>query len=180
MKKQILSILLVGTLLIGLTGCGNSNGSAKEAKVINTEGTEETLNAKDIYNIQQENSAKFKKYYTGAKISFDGTVESVALDKLNWSCYKNSTYYTSTSGIENMTDKSINDTSACTTITFEEGFMLMIPSEGIIDVADIDSGSKLHVESNIIMTWNEDILLYGLTSDRTSVDYFTTTIKTIE
>ena len=47
-----------------MTGCGsNSNNNNNIPKVINTESNEEKLTAEDIYNIKQENSAKFKKYY---------------------------------------------------------------------------------------------------------------------
>ena len=187
MKKTIISFVLITAFVLLLTGCGSSSNNdskktsneskdSKFATIVDNEGKTNKMEAKEVVSIANENEAKFKKYYVGAKISFDGTVDKVEMDKFSWPCYKNSTYYTSVSGIEQFTEQSKNDTSSCAEITFKDGYKLFIPSEGIIDVADIESGVKYHVESNIIMKWNSELLLYGVSEDRTTVDYFATKI----
>lgn len=179
MRKKILLSFLVLTFLVTITGCGNNGNSSKSnneynlATIINNENKTEKLSSKEIYNINEENEAKFKKYYVGAKISFDGTVSSVETDDIN--CYNYTTYERWQSNIETVTGNSVDDKRTCAKINFKEGYRLIIPSSGIIDIADINNGDKYHVDSNIIYMWNEQIECFGIDENKV-VDFDLTKI----
>ncbi len=81
MKKKILNILLIGVLILGLTGCGKSKNSDVENETNNIENmikTAEILNWNEVYHIVQENGAKAEDYenklyvYTGEVYSIEG------------------------------------------------------------------------------------------------------------
>ncbi len=71
--KKILGILVCGILLISLTGCGNS-----KATITDNNGEVNELSLKEIENIYNKNSVKFENNYSGAKIEFKGTIESIS------------------------------------------------------------------------------------------------------
>ena len=77
MKKKILSVLLIAVICIStLCACGNSATDTK-ATIVNNEGATEELSSKELYAINEENSAKFEKTYLNAQVTITGTVESV-------------------------------------------------------------------------------------------------------
>lgn len=134
MKKCYGIIIMLIICLLVMTGCGkdDSNASAsskslasKTATVINKEGNTEKLTAKEICSVYDENSAKFKKYYAGAEISFIGTVSEV------------DSYFKESSG-----------STTWDSITFEEGFKVYLPYN-VYDIADLSKGDVLYVKSNI-------------------------------
>lgn len=58
MRKKILSILLIGILFIGLTGCGKNSSSNVENMIKDAE----ILNWKEVYDIVLKNGAKAEDY----------------------------------------------------------------------------------------------------------------------
>ena len=130
--KMLLILLIIGLGLI-ITGCGNSGVTSntkslvsKNATIINQEGEAETLTAKEVCSVYNENEAKFDKYYKGAEISFYGTVSEI--------------------------DASFREEGGSSTVwdsvKFKEGFKLYLPSE-VYDIADLSKGDILYVRSNI-------------------------------
>lgn len=173
MKKKLLIILILCFILIGLTGCGS-----KTATVINNENKTEELTRKELFNIYKGNTEKFKKYYVGAKISFDGTVKSVSTDTSNRSCYNATTLIRDDSSLNATNGYSYYDKKACATIIFKEGYELYIPTNSIIDVAEIVEGDEFHVETNIAGTMLNRIVVFGIDDDKAV--YFDLTKMTLK
>lgn len=176
MKKKIISILFVAIIILSFTGCSKDNENINKenalevkATVINNKNETEQLSSKEIINIIEENQAKFAKYYAGAKISFNGTVESIEVRSNN--CL-------STVTSSSMMDSGINsyglnykyDERSCYVINFKEGYKLRIPEGNLIDVADINKGDKYYVESNIFYVSNEMVSCFGI-NDNKSIDF---------
>ena len=80
MKKTILTILLYGTLILGLTGCGSSI----KAKITDNNEKQIETTANELLNIYNENSAKFEKNYMDATIELEGIVEKVSSNMGGW------------------------------------------------------------------------------------------------
>ena len=128
--KRLLKVLLVAMMTVTLVACG---GSSVKAEVTNTQTKEvEMLTAKEIKKIDEDNSAKFQKYYAGAKIKFTGTVDSIS------------------------TNTYVNGSGPYNIIEFKEGFELRVnPGKldlGELSLADISAGDKFEVESTIYST----------------------------
>ena len=77
MKKSILTILLCGILIIGLTSCNSKNSNSKATITDNNEDVAE-LSFDELENIFNSNSVKFENNYSGATIKFEGIVESIS------------------------------------------------------------------------------------------------------
>lgn len=159
MKKKLLLGLLSGILLLGSTGCGVTNPREKKATIIDNEKSTIKLSANELYNISEENEAKFKKYYIGSKVIFEGTISSV--ETSTSSCYMNTLFEQDQSKLK-MSGISYADSTPCATINFEEGFKLLIPSIGVLDLADLNVGDKYNVEANIIYMWNKQVEICGM------------------
>lgn len=160
-KKILCLLILCGLCIFTITGCGSNS----KATIINNENETENLTAKDLYKINNENEAKFKKYYVGAKITFDGTVSSVETNEDN--CYENTSYVRLENDIGTVRKSSgSSDQRKCAIINFKEGYKLMIPSGETIDIADISNGDKYHVESNIASMWNKQVECFGIDEDK--------------
>lgn len=174
----ILSLSLV--IVLCLTGCGKNSD---KAVIINNLGEEEKLDSEELYTIYDTNYEKFKKYYEGAKITFNGTIESVY--NFDESCY---TYY-GLDDIKNTRVSAYSDKSSCIELEFDEGFSLAIPSSIIdIEIAEINKGDKYHVESYIMDQYYDDeeeksfITCYGIDekSENKAVDFEKTIISKIK
>lgn len=77
MKKIVLSILLIGITVIGLTGCNSKNSNLK-ATIIDNNGDVAELSFAELANIFETNSVKFENNYSGATIKFKGNVKSIS------------------------------------------------------------------------------------------------------
>ncbi len=77
MKKKILSILLIGVMVIGLTGCNSKNSNSK-ATITDNNGDVVELSFEELENIFESNSVKFENNYSGATIKFKGIVKSIS------------------------------------------------------------------------------------------------------
>ena len=64
-KKILCLLILCGLCIFTITGCGSNS----KATIINNENETENLTAKDLYKINNENEAKFKKYYVSTYIT---------------------------------------------------------------------------------------------------------------
>lgn len=183
--KKVFFVVLCGLLLFGVTGCRSKENDnsrlTSKATIVNNEGNAETLTSNEIKKISDENESKFKKYYIGAKISFDAIVESIEVDSImsDSSCNAGTIFQRSKSGLENVVESSKNDSRRCATINFKEGYKVDIPESGIIDITDISEGDKLHVESNIINMWNEQVECFGINENK-EVDFDNTIIELVK
>ena len=141
MKKKLLSILLIATLLIGLTGCGSSKNEVKEAYIMNNEGNEVQLSSEELMNIYDSNQAKFYKLYGGAMITFESVVESIAINT------------------EVIVDSN-HITTGQNKIVFKDGWCLIIGSENEnFDLADYNAGDVLQVTTSIATTpWDTEFI----------------------
>ena len=83
MKKNLSLVLLLGVLILGLTGC-NSN---LKAKIIDNEGKRSEMTASELVSIYTENEAKFQKYYFLASVELTSTIESIDLVKSTSAAY---------------------------------------------------------------------------------------------
>lgn len=179
MKKKVLDILLIVLLFIGITGCGKENKNNEEPRdskmtIIDNENKTIKMSVNELYKISTENEAKFKKYYLGAKVSFDGIVSRIEV-KDN-SCYSETSFIRWQSGKESITGVSKADNTKCSVITFKGGIDLYIPSSMVEDIADINSGDKYHIESNLIYFWAQSLDIYGV-SDSGAIDFYNTKIE---
>ena len=102
--KKILAVLLSFILVISLCACGNSTQTnnpqssnktntniAKDVKatVVNKNGTTESLTAKELCDIQDENPIKFDNNYWSAKVTVTGTITKIGgLSSINGTDYK--------------------------------------------------------------------------------------------
>lgn len=160
--KKILYLLLISATIFCLTGCGNGESKddtnskslvSKTAAVINKEGNTENLTAKELCSVYDDNSAKFKKYYAGAEISFIGTISKVESHFREGS---SSTLWDS--------------------ITFNEGFKVYLPYD-VYDIADLSKGDVIYVKSNIYSGFACDLEL-DLRGTGGSEGYSTSSLKT--
>lgn len=177
MKKKIISILFITIIILGFTGCSKDDKNEGKAKVVNNENKTEQLSSQELYDINKENAAKFKKYYVGAKISFDGTVASIEEETRN--CHDSTNFETWQNGLNTFVSTSgSSDRRKCYEINFDEGYKLVIPEGSLIDIADVNRGDKYHVESNIVYIWGNLVECFGVT-DGKSVDFDLSNIKKI-
>lgn len=136
MKKKILSVLLITVICIStLCACGNSATDTK-ATIVNNEGATEELSSKELYAINEENSAKFEKTYWNAQVTLTGTVESV--DNYPHSHMTCDMYQ----------------------INLKEGWEVEVVAEFHEEVIDLVEGDKIKVTSNLQSAFTSDILLY--------------------
>lgn len=86
MKKKILFVLLLGIMLIGLTGCGEkkSLSFADDLATLELEDGVIQITSEDIKKIYNENYQNFKNNYFGKKITFIGTIESVGENSIKF------------------------------------------------------------------------------------------------
>ncbi len=90
MKKKILSILLIGILIIGLTGCGNSKNKTTNDNVLENSTNENTNKGREIskiydFDLNGQSAVEFSDYsYTvidtnGKEIYTGSKIEHIAL-----------------------------------------------------------------------------------------------------
>ena len=78
MKKKILSILLVGILIIGLTGCGNNNSTSNEDNKKASKETTQNTNNTVITCVQLQPNPSFNELSKGTRTIFEnGKVSNV-------------------------------------------------------------------------------------------------------
>lgn len=108
-----------------LVGCGGAN-SEFMVEVKNKNGGTENLSLKELVDMNESNSAKFKSMYGDADINFTGTVKSVEGPR---DAYSSIPYYV---------------------VMFEEGIELNV-IKGCHDdiILQLDKGTKLKVDSDI-------------------------------
>lgn len=179
MRKIFLSLIFI-VLFSLVTGCGNKekfNPRDSKMSIIDNENKSINMSINELHEVSKSNEAKFQKYYLGAKVSFDGIVSSVELD--DYSCKSATSFVQWQSGKESITGSSYADTTPCAKITFEGGTYLYIPSEKIIDITEINSGDKYHVESNLIYFWANNLVVYGV-SDSGAIDFYETKISLLK
>lgn len=179
--KRILYLSLVIILLL-ITGCGTKkDGDSKEykASIIDNENQTLKMSAKELKQILDENEAKFKKYYVGSKISFDGTVVKVENDSfMQLNCADDTSYIRHKSDIRSISGVDYYDKRTCAKISFKEGFTLYIPSTGILDLSEINNGDRYHIESNIGGEFG-NIVVFGL-SDTKATEFDNSKISKIK
>ena len=130
MKKKLIPLFIIGACVVGLIIAFNNpniNKVNKKATVINKEGKKELLSSQELCNIYNENKAKFKKYYAGAEIEFEGTVNSVDYDIISGS----------------------NKKYRFDRIKFKEGFELYLLHNQYDFLADLNKGDVFYVKTNI-------------------------------
>lgn len=125
MKKKILSILLIVTLFIGLTGCGKSQN---KAEIITNSGNSENLTYSDLMKIYQENEDKFEKEYIGADVEVTGTINQI----------KNAAI----TGYGNCMAGSKQ-------IVLEDGWVVAFDKDAGVDLSNLNKGDKIKVNSKI-------------------------------
>lgn len=82
MKKNLLLVLLLGVLVLGLTGCG----SGPKAKITNLlTGKQEEYTSSELINLSKDNEVSFKSAYSGAKIEITGKVKEIS-DQSTYIC----------------------------------------------------------------------------------------------
>lgn len=78
MKRKLLSLLLIGVMVLGLTGCEEKKLSYADANAtLELENEKIQITSEEIKKVYDDNIQNFKKNYFGKKITFIGTVESV-------------------------------------------------------------------------------------------------------
>ena len=142
MKKYI-SLLLALVLCLSLCACGggnnteNNNSSAEKedttkATVITNEGETVTMTADELIEIYDSNEAKFNKLYSGAKITFVGTISNIKVD---------TSVIVESGSVKAGQNK----------IVFEEGWSLVIGADNTtVDLADLDVGAVYEVTTSIV------------------------------
>lgn len=149
MKKKILTILLCGVLVFGLTGCGakneendNNETESKNSKatIVDNKGTTAEMSAKELYDIYNENELKFDKYYDGAKIQLTGTVEKVKENGIcGYGVYE---------------------------INLEDDWAICLYQEGNEDfVTELSKGTKIKANSNVGFVHGKQIYIHGVKCD---------------
>ena len=167
--KKILNILLIGILVISLTGCGNSNdtkkanaeGNYKDAYystlTVYNKNTKETeyLTLNELTKINETNSAKFKQNYEYSSIKLVGKITKVESD-LNYApvlAYGKVDLITL--GNKDDWTKSIH---------------VILPT-GKFDLASLEIGDSLYVESGILYSsFEDDLTLMGTENSKLSMD----------
>ena len=137
MKKKILSVLLITVICIStLCACGNSATDTK-ATIVNNEDVTEELSSKELYAINEENSAKFENTYLNSQVTVTGTVESV--DNYRHSFFPCDMYQ----------------------INLKEGWKIEVVADFHEEVIDFVEGDKIKVTSNIQSAFTSNIELYS-------------------
>ena len=126
MRKK--NTMLLGLILIMsclLCACG---GNDSKATIVDNEGNEVQMTAKEVEELYDTNQVSFEKKYAGAKIHFIGTVESVD-EHLG----------------------GLGEATMVSDIEFKEGWEVTVPSaeyESII--LEMSAGTKVEVTTNIM------------------------------
>ncbi len=145
MKRSKIIIAVLSTIMaLSVTACTAKDANTVEnqvestkdisaATIVTNEGETVEMTATELIDVYDSNEAKFEKTYTGAEITFTGTVKSV-----NTKCS-----VCATAG-----KVSANQNK----IVFEEGWCLIIGSENYnaIDLADIEKGETITVTTGIV------------------------------
>lgn len=76
MRNKKFTILLLGILLIGITGCGTKNDNLK-ATIIDNEGNTVKITSDELSSSYSNNPANYKSKYYGASIEFTGIIEKI-------------------------------------------------------------------------------------------------------
>lgn len=168
MKKKILGILICGICLLGLTGCGGNNATNTN-KTINykdlsystltvyNKNTKETeyLTLNELTKLNESNSAKFKQNYQYSSIKLVGKIAKVE-SKINYApvlAYGEVDLITL--GDEENWTKSIH---------------VILPT-GKFDLASLDIGDLLYVESGILYSsFEDDLTLMGTIDSELSME----------
>ncbi len=132
MNKRIISLLLISVISL-ISACSSNNKSTKKAAIIDNNGNSVELTANELFKSYDENEARFDELYSGANITFIGTVKNLK---------KDCNVYTGEGTVT--ADKS--------KIVFEEGWCLIIDDENYfeIDLENIEKGEILSVSTEII------------------------------
>ena len=129
LKVLVVVVIVAAILMLVLVkGCGAElNTHNVPAKIVDNEGNHVEMTAKELEALQDENEAKFEKYYVGAKISFTGTVEEI---KTNFTWNGSSIIFDA--------------------IYFEEGWYVFVLHGSENDLlGELEVGDKVEVESQI-------------------------------
>ena len=162
MKKKLLSILLIGVLVVGLTGCGNSG--TKNYKNLNystltvyNKNTNETeyLTLNELTKINQSNSAKFKQNYEYSSIKLVGKITKI----------KSETNYAPVLDYGEVDLITLGDEE-----DFRKSITIILPT-GKFDLASLNVGDLLYVESGILFSnYEDDLTLMGTEDSKLSIN----------
>ena len=145
MKKSKIIIAVLATIAaFSVTACtskddpavNNQMESTKDtsaATIETNEGETVEMTAAELIDVYDSNEAKFEKLYTGAEITFTGTVKSV----------KTKCSVCATAGTVSANQNKI---------VFEEGWCLIVGTDNYnaIDLADIEKGESITVTTGIV------------------------------
>jgi len=147
-KGNFVFLLILGFLVIGITGCGNKNDSTDlgnssndVATIIDNNGETQKMSAKELVQIYEKDEAEFKKIYTGADITVVGTFE-VVKEKIDFSIIDGK-----------------SEVVEVYELSLKEGWVIRINRQGNEDfIAKLNEGDKLEVKGNIAMGWNGTVV----------------------
>lgn len=145
MKNKWIEMLLIFVLVLIITGCGNKG---TKASIVDNEGNKVEMTAKELLDINSENSAKFEKYYKEAEIELTGTVEKVSTNMGGW----------------------IYD------IVYLDDNWEIVFSKDYYDLSELEKGTKIHIISTIAgkdPEHDQDIMaIYGVRkSDKEEITF---------
>ena len=156
--KKVLALIMVMVMVFSLCACGEGKSSAAPAKIVDNEGTEVEMTAEELIAIDDENSAKFDKYYEKAEITLTGTVKEVKSNVLVQSVGVLYDY-----------------------IVLEEGWEVWMIHDSHEDVLlELSAGDTIEVSSQIYSTDTTRVKVEHATYKTTDgfwTDYTTITIK---
>lgn len=138
----VVVVKINGTNIFTINSTPTSTSAPSEevkAEIIDNDGNIVYMTADEVSAAKDENEARFKKLYIGAKIEFTGTVESVRSDytEYGWGWRFDS-------------------------ITFEEGWKVVLPHGEYDDILmKLSAGSKVKVNSNIFYADHFDVDVRG-------------------
>lgn len=166
MNKKILSILIIGILLLGLTGCGKSK--TLSITIVNNSGKTEELTAAELKEIINKNEVDFKENYLNKKIKLSGSVEKLKTTKTNCTCFDDDKkeFISGMMILSDINNVYANNSFDIYQIYLKEGFIVEVRKDNSdIDFSSLKNGQKITIESrlhgidedgNIILSENSD------------------------
>lgn len=154
--KKVVSMILTLVMVLSLCACGGGSTPATPATIVDNEGNTVEMTPEELIAIDNENGAKFDKYYEKAEITLTGTVKEITANVLVQSV------------------GALYDI-----IELEEGWEVWVIHGSHDDViVELSAGDTLEVSSQVYSTEADYVKVLSATYKKSKwTDYTTLTIK---
>ena len=145
MKRKILFVLLLGVLVLGLTGCGEN-----KATIIDNNGNKVEMTSKDLVEVNKENNSKFETKYFLSDIDLTSTIQKVEAEG-SYTCGSNSKFFYG---------------DPYDLIYLSDGWTLCVRN---YDLAKLDKDMKIRVKGVIVGIEGTNITVSGKSDKKTAI-----------